>query len=219
MKSEVYNMDCMTGMALTPDKYYDLAVVDPPYGIKQNGHRENQTRSKLAKSKKYHIALWDQLAPDVEYFNELFRISKLQIIWGANHFISKIPYDSSCWLVWNKKSGKNHFADAELAWTSFNTAVRTFDFKWQGMLQEDMKNKESRIHPTQKPIKLYEWIYHNYLPDGGKVLDTHLGSGSNRIAAHKAGNIDFIGYEIDRDYIEAQEKRWKNFIAQKTINF
>lgn len=217
--TEAFNIDCMAAMAEMKDNEFNLAIVDPPYGIRQDGHRNNQTRSKMAKSKKYHNALWDQNAPNNKYFLELLRVSKNQIIYGANHFISKIPFDSSCWIVWNKKvmSGKgNHFADAELAWTSFKSAVRTFEFEWQGMIQGDMKNKESRIHPAQKPVALYKWLLKNYAKEGDRILDTHLGSGSSRIAAHDMG-FDFTGYEIDKDYFEAQEKRFQNHIAQKNL--
>ena len=127
-KSRAYNEDCMSGMERYPDKHFDLAIVDPPYGIKQDGHRENN-RSKLAKSKKYHKALWNMSAPDASFFEELFRVSKNQIIFGANHFISKIPIDSSCWIVWDKNNS-GHFADCELAWSSFPTAVRKFTYTW-----------------------------------------------------------------------------------------
>lgn len=201
-----------------PNKHFDLAIVDPPYGIGEDGSKNN-SRSLLAKSKDYKAFHGNDLkSPDEDYFNELFRVSKEQIIWGANHFISKIPYDSSCWIVWNKDNGANDFADCELAWTSFKTAVRKFDFKWHGMLQQDMKNKEERIHPTQKPIKLYEWILLKYAEKGMKILDTHLGSGSSRIACHRNG-FDFIGFEIDKYYYEAQEKRFKNEIAQPRLEF
>ena len=155
----------------------------------------------------------DLNAPEQSYFDELFRISKNQIIWGANHFISRMPFDSSCWIVWDKDNGATDFADCELAWTSFDTAVRKFKFKWQGMLQQDMKNKESRIHPTQKPIALYKWLLTNYAKQGDKILDTHLGSGSSRIAAYDLG-FDFTGFELDKEYFEAQEKRFQNHIAQ-----
>jgi len=210
MKSIVYNEDCIAGMKRYPDKYFDLAIVDPPYGIKEDGHRENN-RSKLAKSKKYHKALWDQPRPDERYFIELFRISKNQIIWGANNYPEYLK-QSPCWLVWNKNNSGN-FADCELAYGSFETAVRMFTYTWNGMLQQDMKDKEIRIHPTQKPVALYSWILHNYAKEGDKILDTHLGSGSSRIAAYKAG-YDFTGFEIDRDYYEAQEKRFNNFKSQ-----
>jgi site-specific DNA-methyltransferase (adenine-specific) len=211
MISEVHNMDCMEGMKQFPDKFFDIAVVDPPYGIRQDGHRENN-RSKLAKSRKYHKALWDQNPPNENYFADLLRVSKHQIIWGANNYPQFLK-PSPCWLVWDKNNTGN-FADCELAYTSFDTAVRKFKHTWNGMLQENMSNKESRIHPTQKPVALYDWIYSNYLQGGGKVLDTHLGSGSNRIAADRAGNIDFYGYEIDKTYYELQEKRWLEYKSQ-----
>ena len=218
MISEVYNEDCLVGMARYPDNYFDLAVVDPPYGIGEDGLK-NHSRGKATKPTLYTDKDWDTDSPPLEYFNELIRVSKNQIIWGANHFISKIPFDSSCWIVWDKQNGENDFADCELAWSSFDTAVRQFKFRWAGMLQGNMKNKEIRIHPTQKPIALYSWIYHNYLKDGGKVIDTHLGSGSNRIAADKAGNIDFIGFELDKDYYEAQEKRFSQYKSQLVLDF
>ena len=211
-----YNMDCMEGMKQFPDKYFDLAVVDPPYGIGESGSKNN-TRSKLAKSKNYKAFSGnDKEPPDSAYFNELFRVSKSQIIWGANHFISKIQFDSSCWIVWDKMNGENDFADCELAWTSFKTAVRKFEFRWQGMLQHDMKNKEERIHPTQKPIALYSWILKNYAKPGFKILDTHLGSGSSRIAAYDAG-LDFVGYEICKEYFDKQEQRFQDHIAQMSL--
>jgi site-specific DNA-methyltransferase (adenine-specific) len=141
------------------------------------------------------------------------RVSKNQIIWGANHFIERIPYGSPCWIVWDKDNGKSDFADCELAWTSFKKAVRKIKYRWHGMLQENMKNKEVRIHPTQKPVKLYEWLLLNYAQPGDVILDTHLGSGSSRIAAHNLG-FDFVGFEIDKEYFDAQEKRYKEAIAQ-----
>ena len=214
--SEVYNMDCIAGMKEYPDNYFDLAIVDVPYGIGEDGSK-NHTRSVIAKSKNYKAFYGNDLQPpNLDYWEELFRVSKNQIVWGANHFISKLPYDSPCWIVWNKDNGATDFADCELAWTSFKTAVRKFDFKWQGMLQQDMKNKEQRIHPTQKPIKLYEWILMNYAKEGDKILDTHLGSGSSRIAAYRNG-FDFVGFEIDKDYFEAQEKRFKTELMQPRL--
>lgn len=218
MESIVYNEDCMIGMAKYPDKYFDLAVVDPPYGIGEDGSKNKNRTGGLAKAKNYKsFAGNDKYSPKISYFNELIRISKNQIIWGANHFISKIPYDSSCWIVWDKNNGHNDFADCELAWTSFKTAVRKFKFTWNGMLQENMKNKEIRIHPTQKPVALYSWIYLTYFPNGGKVLDTHLGSGSNRIAADKASNIDFVGFELDNHYFNIQENRWAEYKKQLVL--
>lgn len=211
-----YNMDCMEAMRQMPDKCFDLAVVDPPYGIGESG-ANNHTRSKLAVAKDYKPFAGDDLkAPDKEYFEQLMRISKNQIIWGANHFISKIPFDSHCWIVWDKENGENDFADCELAWTSFDTAVRKFKYRWAGMMQENMKNKEFRIHPTQKPVALYSWIFKNYAKPGFKILDTHLGSGSSRIAAYDAG-LDFVGFEIDKDYFNKQEERFKKHISQISL--
>lgn len=199
-------------MGRYPDKYFELAVVDPPYGININ---MNMGRRK-GKRKKHKDKKWDKEPPSLEYFQELMRVSKNQIIWGANHFISRLPYDSSCWIVWDKDNGQSDFADAELAYTSFNTAVRKYKFRWNGILQGDMKNKELRIHPTQKPVKLYDWIFKNYAKEGDKILDTHLGSGSSRIAAYKAG-LDFIGCELDTEYFEAAEKRFNEFKTQLTM--
>lgn len=212
MISEVYNEDNMIGMARYPDKYFDLAIVDPPYGISENGNRDLVPKGAASKRKKYHTALWDQKVPNELYFQELFRVSKNQIIWGGNYF-SIIP--SRCWLVWDKRNGcpGNDFADCELAWTSFTTSVRMFSYLWNGMLQENMKSKEDRIHPTQKPIQLYKWILSNYAKQGDKILDTHLGSGSSRIACWDGG-FDFTGFELDKEYFYAQEKRFNNFKAQ-----
>ena len=209
---ELLNCDCMEYMATVPDKYFDLAIVDPPYGIDIN----NQSQGKgggVARKIDYTKKDWDKTAPEIIYFNELRRVSKNQIIWGANHFISRLPIDSSCWVVWDKDNGETDFADCELAWTSFKTAVRRFKWTWAGMRQQNMKNKEERIHPTQKPIALYKWLLMNYASEGNLILDTHLGSGSSRIAAYDLG-YDFIGFEIDPEYYEKQEKRFKDFISQ-----
>ena len=205
---KLFRADCMEIMKQYPDNYFDLAVVDPPYGIGESG-KTNKTRGKLAVSKNYKSFAGDDLrAPNKDYFTNLKRVSKNQIIWGANHFIENIPSaNSSSWLVWDKMNGATDFADSELAYTSFKTAVRNFKFQWQGMLQGDMKNKESRIHPTQKPVKLYNWIYANYAGEGQKILDTHLGSGSNAIAAHYAKMGEFVGCELDEDYFKAASDR------------
>jgi site-specific DNA-methyltransferase (adenine-specific) len=221
--SQVTNEDCMQLMSRYPDKYFELAIVDPPYGINEAAGK-NATRNKgfikpNSKSKKICLAKdygnksWDKKPANIEFFTELFRVSKNQIIWGANHFISRIPYDSSAWIVWDKDNGDSDFADCELAWTSFKKAVRMYKYRWNGLLQQDMKNKEFRIHPTQKPVGLYKWLLKNYASEGDKILDTHLGSGSSRIAADKMG-FDFYACELDRDYFEAQEKRFKEYKSQ-----
>jgi site-specific DNA-methyltransferase (adenine-specific) len=211
--SEVFNIDCIEYLKSLPDKSIQLAILDTPYGIGEDGST-NKSRGKLAISKDYKpFAGNDLMAPDSHYWNEIFRVSVNQIIWGANHFISKIPFDSSCWVVWDKVNGESDFADCELAWTSFKTAVRKFEFRWSGMLQGDMKNKEDRIHPTQKPVALYKWLMMNYAKPGDKILDTHLGSGSNRIAAYELG-FDFYATELDKDYFESQEKRFQQYKSQ-----
>jgi site-specific DNA-methyltransferase (adenine-specific) len=208
MESIVYNKDCMIGMAKYHDKYFDLAVVDPPYGINVNMNMGVRKDEKMKhKSKK-----WDNKSPCKEYFEQLFRVSKNQIIWGANNY-SNLLKPSSEWIYWDKLiTGKVDFSAGELAYTSFKGSLKCFKFAIQSNYL-----LEKRIHPTQKPIKLYEWIYAKYLPNGGKVIDTHLGSGSNRIAADKAGNIDFIGFELDKDYFNAQELRWAEYKKQLVL--
>ena len=202
---KIHNADCMEAMNQMSDNEFDLAIVDPPYGLNE-WEKKNNTRSKLAKPKQYTPKSWDSSAPNFEYFKELKRVSKNHIIWGANHFISKMPFDSSCWIVWDKDNGQNDFADCELAWTSFKTSVRKFKWKWHGMLQQDMKNKEHRIHPTQKPVQLYKWLLSNYANEGDKILDTHLGSGSIAIACHDL-KFDLTGYEIDKEYYDNAMER------------
>ena len=209
-------MDCMDGMKEIPDNYFDLAIVDPPYGIGESG-KTNHTRGKLAPATKYKSFHGDDLkSPDAEYFQELMRVSKNQIIWGANHYISKIPFDSSCWVVWDKQNGESDFADCELAWTSFKTAVRKFEFRWQGMLQGNMKAKEIRIHPTQKPVVLYHWLLNNYAEKGDKILDTHVGSASSLIACHDMG-FEYLGFELDEDYYRMASERLEAHKAQLSL--
>lgn len=211
-----YNMDCMDGMKEFPDGYFNLAVVDPPYGIGESG-KKNHTRGKVAIAKDYKpFEGADLEAPNKEYFDELLRVSKNQIIFGANHFISRIPYDSHCWIVWDKDNGETDFADCELAWTSFDTAVRKFKYRWQGMLQENMKNKEFRIHPTQKPKALYDWIFKKYAERGMKLLDTHVGSASSLMAVHDAG-LQYVGFEKDKYYYELSKERLEQYEAQMSL--
>ena len=211
-----YNMDCMQGMKEFPDKYFDLAIVDPPYGIGENGDK-NHTRCKLAKAKNYKAFSGNDIEPpSKEYFDELFRVSKNQIIWGANHFISKIPYDSSCWIVWDKDN-TGDFADCELAWTSFDSAVRKFKYRWNGMLQENMKNKEIHMHPTQKPVALYEWLLNRYAKPNDIILDTHVGSASSLIACYNT-NHKFVGFELDEYYYKVSKQRLDTEMAQMRLS-
>jgi site-specific DNA-methyltransferase (adenine-specific) len=213
--SIVTQEDCMDLMSRYPDKYFELAIVDPPYGIGEDG-RNNHTRGKLAKAADYRSkSRYDNATPDGLYFTELKRVSKNQIIWGGNYFIEHL-HNTPCIIVWDKNNGENDFADCELAWSSFDTAVRRFKYTWNGMLQENMKSKEERIHPNHKPVALYKWLLSNYAKEGDKILDTHLGSGSSRIAAYIMG-FDFYGCEIDQDYFNAQEKRFKEQTAQQSL--
>ena len=213
--------DCMEYMKEIPDKYFELAIVDPPYGIGEDGRK---SQSRMVSSNKWrnpgktkHVSkTWDDKPAGIEYFNELFRVSKRTIIWGANHFISKIPVDSSCWLVW-KKNGQNEncdFADCELAWSNFKTAVRFFDYAWTGF---GAKNAgEIKIHPTQKPVALYKWILTNYAKEGDKILDTHVGSASSLIACHELG-FDYLGFEIDEEYYTKANERLERVKSQQSI--
>jgi site-specific DNA-methyltransferase (adenine-specific) len=203
-ESIVYNADCMDIMKGYPDKYFDLAVVDPPYGINVNmnmGVRKGEKRKHQSKD-------WDKESPNEDYFIELFRVSKNQIIWGANNFIDNLT-NKTGWIFWDKViTGDVPFSAGELAWTSFDCALKKVAIPIQTNYLE-----EKRIHPTQKPIALYDWIFKNYAKPTDKILDTHLGSGSSRIAAYKSG-LSFVGIELDKDYFEAQEKRFNTFKSQ-----
>ncbi len=199
------NMEFMKGI---PDKYYELAIVDPPYGIGANKMTLGNGKRKIYRGNED----WDREPPKPEYFSELFRVSKNQVIWGANHFISRIPIDSSCWIFWDKGTGDNDFADGELAWTSFSSTVRKYFKSWVGANAKE-RNEADRIHPTQKPVALYKWLLKNYAKPNDKIFDSHVGSGSIRIACHDMG-FDFEGCEIDKDYWEAQEERYKVHSAQ-----
>jgi site-specific DNA-methyltransferase (adenine-specific) len=215
MNSIVYNEDCLSGMKRFPDKYFDLAVVDPPYGI-------NIAASGSIGRDKFTPKNWDEKIPDNEYFIELQRVSKNQIVWGGNYF----PYlwNNGCkgFICWNKLNHHDNRADVELAWTSFNKLAKYFEYMWDGNRYGTKGNIQGvgkptiRIHPTQKPVALYDWIFHNYAKPEDKILDTHLGSGSSRIAAFKNG-LDFTGFELDKEYFEAAEKRFKVFKSQLTL--
>jgi site-specific DNA-methyltransferase (adenine-specific) len=205
MSIELLNMDCMDYMAGLEDNAFDLAIVDPPYGINVN---VSMGRRKGEKHSGYHKFSGGDIDPPKEnYFKELQRVSDKQIIWGANHFISKLPRpaDSSCWLMWDKGFSEDvTFAQFEMAWTSFKSSCKKYD---------KSPNDKHRIHPTQKPVKLYEWLLSSYAKEGNKILDTHLGSGSSAIAAHYGG-FDFVGMELDQDYYESACKRFDNETKQ-----
>lgn len=208
--------DCMNtenGLPTYPDRYFDLAIIDPPYGIGEDG-RKNHTRGgptrfggKFIPAADYRAnSRYDNHPPSKEYFKELFRVSRNQILFGANHYINLIPFPSPCWIVCDKENVGSDFADCELVWTSFKSAVRKTRFKWNGMLQADMKNKEIRIHPNHKPKALYAWILNTYAKPGDKILDTHVGSASSLIACESMG-FDYVGFEIDPDYYAAAKNR------------
>lgn len=212
----LYLGDCMEYMATLPDKAFELAIVDPPYGInhaeiagKQSG---TQYGNAASAKREYVIKAWDMSAPPLEYFKELMRISKNQIIWGANYFISKLP-ESSGWIFWDKDNGSNGFSDGELAFTSFSVGLRKFKFTWNGMIQGNMKNKEERFHPTQKPVALYKWLLSRYAKPGDSILDTHGGSGSSVIACLDLG-FPIVWIEKDEDYFNSALERIKLFNAQ-----
>lgn len=210
-----YNMDCMKGMKEFPDGYFDLAIVDPPYGI--GCMSMNYTRSGAIRTHGYSAAKrrdyrkqteWD-IKPNKDYFDELFRVSKNQIIWGGNYFTDVLP-PSKSFVVWDKRCNdniKNDFADCEYAWMSKGLGVaRVFRYMWNGMLQGDMKNKEDRFHPTQKPIRLYTWLLSQYAKRGDKILDTHVGSASSLIACERMG-CPYVGFEIDEEYYRKASER------------
>lgn len=199
----------MAVMSRYSDGFFDLAIIDPPYGINRSGQTETFTKNPKHKRKHFADKGWDAEIPDSDYWNELFRVSKNQIVWGANYFTEYLPA-SMGWIFWDKGQDLS-MSDGELAFTSFDRALRRFKINRGQLMIEG-----GTIHPTQKPIKLYEWLLMNYAKQGDKILDTHLGSGSSRIAAYNLG-FDFTGCELDKDYFEAQEKRFKNHIAQQRL--
>jgi len=193
-----YNMDCMEGMKQIPDKYFDLAIVDPPYGIDINssgrlGHYGGKGKT------------WDSCVPNEEYFKELQRVSKNQIIWGGNYF--QLP-PTRCFLIWDKQQPEGvSFASCELAWTNFDLSAKTFYKRPQG------QDGGNRIHPTQKPVALYKWLLKNYAKQGDKILDTHVGSASSLIACYDMG-FEYLGFELDKDYYEQATARLEKHMSQ-----
>lgn len=201
-----YNMDCMEGMKQFPDKYFELAIVDPPYGVNLSGGRGNSGWSNKDFWDKARDG-WNLKVPSKEYFNELFRVSKNQIIWGGNYF-DLAP--SQCWLIWDKGQRNFSLADGEMAWTSFDKAMRIYT------LSRAAANQEDKIHPTQKPVKLYEWLLIKYAKKGDKILDTHVGSASSLIACHELG-FGYIGFELDADYFNEATERLEKVRSQMSL--
>jgi site-specific DNA-methyltransferase (adenine-specific) len=201
-----YNQDCMEAMRTMQDNEFDLAIVDPPYGL---GSRLSDGRGKLKnRAIQTMDSTWDT-APNKEYFAELCRVSKHQIIWGGNYFA--LPA-CRCFIVWDKQQAFPNFSSAEYAWTSFDEPSKIFVFRAVDVSKSD----GCKIHATQKPINLYKWLLTNYAEKGSKILDTHLGSGSSRIAAHDLG-YDFVGYEISKDYFQKQEQRFERHTSQGVL--
>ena len=206
--NQLHCVDCMEAMRDIPDKFFDLGIIDPPYGIGKSvfsagyGSKGNE-KWKRKWDTPYEKENWNDDAPPYEYFYELFRVSKNQIIWGANHFISRMPLDSPCWIVWDKRNGASSFADCELAWTSFHSAVRKFEYLWNGFQKQA---PEIRFHPTQKPVVLYEWILQKYAQPEDKILDTHAGSASCAVACIRKG-FDWFACEISENYCAKAQER------------
>ena len=197
-----------------PDKYFDLAIVDPPYGIgasEKNSTNKLQSKKSASKSKDYGDQKWDDYVPDKEYFKELFRVSKEQIIWGVNYY----PYDFLVGgrIYWDKCVTMPTYSKGELAYCSLLNSIQSIQLAWHGMIQHDMQNKEIRIHPTQKPVALYKWLLQNYAKEGDKILDTHVGSASSLIACEDMG-FNYVGYEIDEDYFKMASERLDRFKSQ-----
>lgn len=206
--SEVYLMDNIELMKHYPDKYFDLAVVDPPYGIARFGNRV-ELSNRLCNSAKLNT--WD-VKPSLDYFIELFRVSKYQIIWGANNF--DLP-TTEYFIVWDKEQTVDNFASAEYAWTNVKKPAKIYRHSIHKVMAQ-RKADGGKIHPTQKPVALYDWIFANYAEEGMKILDTHLGGGSSRISANKAG-LHFVACEIDEEYFNKQNKRYEEFVSQARL--
>ena len=211
---KLYNADCMEVMKTFKDKQFSLAIVDPPYGI---GIAEKLANGWVSKAggTKFEAKDWDKYTPAQEYWDELFRVSKNQIVWGGNYFMSKIQRDSPCWIFWDKNNGDSLFADGEMAWTSFDSPVRLAKIHWCGSAAKH-ETGQNKIHPTQKPIKLYKWLLQNYAKEGDTILDTHFGSLSIGIACYDL-KFDLTAIELDKDYYEQAKQRLINHQRQLTI--
>lgn len=207
-ESVYLNADCMDYLPHFPENFFDCAVVDPPTGQGEDG-KSNHSRGRGAT--KFTPKNWDKSAPFQDYFDQIFRICNNQIIWCAAYYQDKIKKPAPGWIYW-KKNQSGDFGDGELAYCSFGKAIREFEFTWNGMLQGDMKNKETRIHPTQKPKALYHWIAKNYLKPGQLVLDSHVGSG-NSLAVYDALGIQYVGFELDPDYYRDSQKNIATYKA------
>ena len=205
-------MDCMQGMKEFPDKYFDLAIVDPPYGIGIDGQKLNISKKNPKHTRKEHEKKnWDASIPPEEYFRELERVSVNQIIWGGNYFVEHLTKGTKGWIVWDKGQHGLTMSDCELAFTSFNTPTRIVVMNRVELL------KDGTFHPTQKPVKLYEWVISHYAKDGDKILDTHVGSASSLIACYNT-NHKFVGFELDEYYYKISKQRLDTEMAQMRLS-
>lgn len=215
-KIEITNEDNMQLMSRYPNNYFNLAIVDPPYGIGESKKQRNNSKNYKWKNPKNEIKYtkkeWDNSIPPKEYFDELKRISKNQIIWGGN-YMTEFLEPSKGWIFWDKKNGETDYSDGELAWSSFDKALRKFEWMWGGFFKQQF---EKRIHPTQKPVALYKWILEKYANEGDKILDTHLGSGSIAIACHDYG-FELTACELDTEYYNKALERISNHVAQQKL--
>lgn len=214
MISEVKNMDCIEYMQQFTDKYFELAIVDPPYGIGfgEFNRTNKASNGQRIKANKYKNSNWDNSTPTKEYFVELKRVSKHQIVWGGNYFPELWVNGCKGFIFWFKGNPVENFADGELAYCSMNKVAKQFDYRYYGNL-EGNSSASNKLHPTQKPVALYRWLLQNYAKQGDKILDTHLGSGSSRIAADMEG-FDFYACELDKDYFDASCKRFEEYKKQ-----
>jgi len=202
--NKVVEGDCLELVRELPDKCVDLVLTDPPYGIGEaNG--KNKSRGCLAKSRDYGNLKWDNEIPSKAHFDEMLRVSKNQIIFGGNYFVEYLK-NSPCWIVWHKDNGETDFADCELAWTSFKSATRYIKWRWQGFIQENMKNKDTRYHPTQKPLGVMRWILEKYSKQTDLILDPFAGSGTTGVACKELGR-NFILMEKEAEYCKIAMKR------------
>lgn len=223
--NEFYNMDCMEGMKLIPDKYFELAIVDPPYFEGPNKRKfYGRAINKLNIKRKDYLVIDDWSIPNDEYFKELIRVSKQQIVWGINHFDT---YLGPGRIIWDKVNGDSTFSDCEIAYCSIHNKTKIFRYMWNGMMQGksiseghimqgDKSKNEIKIHPTQKPVNLYKWILLNYAKQGDKILDTHVGSASSLIACYDMG-FDYIGFELDDGIYSLAIKRLNDVMSQTSI--
>lgn len=213
----IYNMDCLDGMRIMKEQGIkaDWCITDPPYGIGEDGFKNHSRGNYKAAPTLFAPKDWDKQRIEKPYFDIMRDVSKEQIIFGGNYYTDYLP-PSSCWIVWDKENGATDFADCELAWSSYKGAVRIFRYMWNGMLQGNMKNKEKRVHPTQKPLPLIEWILNKYTKEGDLILDPFMGSCTTAVACYKM-NRHYIGFELDKEYYEIGMKRLEEVKNQISI--